>query len=196
MLDAIIALANQSLLQIEDRDDGELRFSMLGTIREYALEKLTAAGLLEATRRRHAAYFAALAGEATSLLEGSDQQIWLERLQANYYNLRFALEWYADNDPVAGLRCAANLSRFWHVRGLLSEGRSWIDRLLAAAEASASDEKVVDRRRRPKRGRTRCILPDCWPTSRATTSRPNRRPAPAWRCTASSALRAAPSRRW
>ncbi len=146
MLDAIIALANQSLLQIEDRDDGELRFSMLGTIREYALEKLTAAGLLEATRRRHAAYFAALAGEATSLLEGSDQQIWLERLQANYYNLRFALEWYADNDPVAGLRCAANLSRFWHVRGLLSEGRSWIDRLLAAAETSASDEKVVDRR--------------------------------------------------
>ena len=62
--DGLDALVDQSLLRPVEGPDGEPRFAMLETIREYGLERLAASGEAEATRRAHAEFFLALAEEA------------------------------------------------------------------------------------------------------------------------------------
>lgn len=100
---------------------GGLRFTLLETVREYALEWLRGqgAGALEAQRQRHAAYFLALA-EATE--PGHPEAApWLECEQDN---LRAALAWALDSGRVEmALRLAGALRWFWLARGHLSEGR-------------------------------------------------------------------------
>jgi predicted ATPase/DNA-binding XRE family transcriptional regulator len=135
ILNLIESLLDQSLVRQEAGPDGEPRFVLLETIREYALDRLAAEGGLEETRRRHAAYYATLAHAAAPQLRGAGQERRLQQLHADYHNLRTALEWLTDHDPAAGLRCAADLCQFWHMRSLLGEGRDWLARLLARCEA-------------------------------------------------------------
>jgi tetratricopeptide (TPR) repeat protein len=113
--------------------DGEPRFGMLETIREYALEWLDESGERAAIERRHAAHYLALVEEAWPHLVGADQARWLDRLEVEHDNLRAVLGWaLADGDAELGLRLAGRLWWFWSVRGHYGEGRGWLDRLLAA----------------------------------------------------------------
>ncbi|HEX5501071.1 MAG TPA: tetratricopeptide repeat protein [Thermomicrobiales bacterium] len=123
-LDAVAALLDQSLLRRVDEADAEPRYAMLETIREYALERLAASGEEEATRRRHAAYFLALAERAAAAPD-----TWRARLDAEHDNLRAALDWLLRRaaDPAAGLRLAGALAPFWEARGHLREGRAWLE---------------------------------------------------------------------
>ena len=63
---------------------------MLETIREYASELLEASGEADALRRRHTAFYLALAEEAEPHLRG-DPATWLDRLEREHGNLRAAL---------------------------------------------------------------------------------------------------------
>ncbi|MGZ8692597.1 MAG: tetratricopeptide repeat protein, partial [Gaiellaceae bacterium] len=100
------------------------RFGMLETIREYALERLEASGEAEGVRRRHAAYFLALAEEAQPELDAGDMATWLVRLELDHDNLRAALARFSvQGSPELELRLAIALKNFWWVRGHLSEGR-------------------------------------------------------------------------
>ena len=101
---------------------------MLETIREYAAERL---GEDEPLRRRHAEFFVQLAEQAPEHLEGPDQAVWLDRLEADYPNIRRALA-FDDLLP----RAARSLSFFWAFRGYLAEGR----RAAAAAVGHAPDD--------------------------------------------------------
>jgi non-specific serine/threonine protein kinase len=162
--DALEALVHASLVRLDARQDG--RFSMLSVIRQFAAERLAACGEEAGARRRHAAYYAALADDAETRLTGPDQQRVLEVLEREHDNLRAALEWLANparaGDGAAleqGLRLAGALWRFWHVRGYLDEARRRMEALLAAvpdspippgpgehdgnAVASAHHEKVL-----------------------------------------------------
>src|SRR5205807_2244105 len=94
MLDTIASLIDKSLLQQAEQDDGEPRFMMLETIREYGLERLNANGEKEAIREAHAEYYLAFAQRAEPELAGSQQAVWLERLDQEYDNLRAALSWW------------------------------------------------------------------------------------------------------
>jgi len=76
-----MALLDQSLLQQTEGPGGEPRFTMLETIREYAVERLGASRETEAIRQQHAAYFLELAQAADPHLQGADQAMWLERLE-------------------------------------------------------------------------------------------------------------------
>lgn len=95
MLDRLASLVDKSLLSQYEEADGSLRFSMLETIREYALEELGKSGEVDEVRRRHANYYTTLIEE--SLLQtdwtanGSDSETinWLDREQDN---LRSALD--------------------------------------------------------------------------------------------------------
>ncbi|HEX9371734.1 MAG TPA: tetratricopeptide repeat protein, partial [Roseiflexaceae bacterium] len=71
------------------------------------------------------------------LLSTSDQQVGLARLEQNHDNLRAALAWAVDHDPEGALRLSAALADFWLTRGHLSQGRQWIERALASADARA-----------------------------------------------------------
>jgi predicted ATPase len=134
-VDSLTALVDKSLLRQEEGSGGEPRFLMFETIREYALERLAANGEDEMVRRRHAAYFLVLAEAAEPELVGRDQLRWSARLDAGQDNLRAALAWTSERDEVAtGLRLGAALCWFWIKRGLLSEGRRWLERLLARSD--------------------------------------------------------------
>ncbi len=160
LLDGIESLLAKSLLQ-HDADspslDGEPRFSMLATIREFGLERLDAAGEAVAAGRAHAAYYLAVAEEADRQMPGPQEPAWLDRLEQEHDNLRAALAWCLQTatdaaaqggredeldtaaQPAAsvlsptqlGLRLAAALRRFWLVRSHFREGRQWLEQVLA-----------------------------------------------------------------
>lgn len=132
ILDGLASLIDQSLLRQERRSDGEARFVMLETIREYGLERLAASGDDNSVQRQHASYFLALAERAEPEFQGPEQGGWLARLEAEHDNLRAALSWCVNErgDAEIGLRLAAALGRFWEIRGYWSEGRRWLDAVL------------------------------------------------------------------
>src|SRR5581483_564625 len=83
-LDGLASLVDKSLLrQVEDAD-GEARFVMLETIREFAAERLAASDTATDLRRRHAQYFLALAERAEAELAGAGQAAWLDRLEREH----------------------------------------------------------------------------------------------------------------
>jgi predicted ATPase/DNA-binding SARP family transcriptional activator len=138
VLDGMAALINQSLLRQEEQEDGEPRFMMLETIREFGLERLAESGGAELTRQRHRDYFLGLAEQAEPELKGSGQEKWLTRLEEEHDNLRAALDWCREHgDGEAGLRLGGALWQFWEVRGYLTEGRERLTQLLALPGAEA-----------------------------------------------------------
>jgi predicted ATPase len=90
ILDPLDRLVAKSLVVAQDHD-GRMRYRLLETIREYALERLAEAGQVDETRRRHAEYFAQLARTADPQLRGPDQMTWLARLDMEQDNIRAAL---------------------------------------------------------------------------------------------------------
>src|SRR5829696_7338996 len=144
VVEGIAALVDQSLLQQEEEAAGTSRYGMLETVREFALEQLAASSEEAAAHSAHAAYFLALAERAAPLLSGEQQQAWLERLQVEHANLRVALARSEHTGDVnSALRLAGALWRFWHRRGYWQEGRGWLVRLLALAEAVDDVELTV-----------------------------------------------------
>jgi predicted ATPase/transposase/DNA-binding XRE family transcriptional regulator len=139
ILNSIEALLDHSLLQCAEGADGETRFTMLETIREYALERLEASGEEDVLRRQHAAYYLALAEGAEPQIQGAEQAVWLDRLEMEHDNLRAALSWaLTDGAAEVGLRLAAALGEFWWPRGHVSEGRRWLAATLACSGAATA----------------------------------------------------------
>ncbi len=134
VLDGLASLVDNSLLLQDPQPDGESRFRMLETIREFAREELEASAEGPALWERHAAYFAQLAQTAEPALVGPDQAVWLDRLEREHDNFRAALAWAAEADRAEiGLTIAAALGRFWERHGYSGEGLSWLQRLLPHA---------------------------------------------------------------
>lgn len=112
-------------------DEDPLRYSMLETVREYALERLRAVGDERDVRGRHAAFHAAMVEEGAPHLTRADQGHWLERLDAEHANLREALGWLVElSEADLALEMTAGLWRYWQLRGHLQEGRDWLTRAL------------------------------------------------------------------
>ena len=143
-LDLVSSLLDHSLLQLAegttaDQDEVGTRFVMLETIREYALERLAESGDEPAIRSVHAGCCLALAERAEPELTGPQQAAWLHRLEAEHDNLRAALAWSIDNDPVIPVRLGGARLRFWYMRGYLSEGRGWAEAALALNDGSTTE---------------------------------------------------------
>ena len=110
---------------------------MLETLREYGRARLVASREAPAVRRRHAAYYLALAEQAASAFQGPHQLVWLERLEREHANLREALRWAVEcGEAEPALRLAGALGWFWEVRGYLTEGRQGLAASLALPEAA------------------------------------------------------------
>jgi predicted ATPase/class 3 adenylate cyclase len=123
LLDGLSSLVDKSLLRQREDPDGEPRFWMLETIREYATQTLRTSPHASALSERHARYFLAFAEQAAPELEGPAQRLWVARLASDYPNLRAALAELLDRDPASALRLTAALEEYWYRRGLWSEGR-------------------------------------------------------------------------
>jgi predicted ATPase/class 3 adenylate cyclase len=147
MLDALASLVDKSLLTLSPAADGEPRFVMLETIRDYGLERLAESGEAAPVRQRHEEHFAALARAAEPELLGTNPNEWLDRLEAERDNLRAAIQRAADDGRIElALDTAAALWRFWQQRGHLAEGRDTLRALLGKPEAAA-----------PTKGRARAL---------------------------------------
>lgn len=131
VIDALDTLRRNSLVRRDEAGSGA-RFSLLETVREYALEALKADPWDEAeVGHRHAEHFAELAVQLGSRIEGPGQPEAMARLEAERDNLRAALNWFTrEADAPAGLRMATALWSFWYMRGYATEGRSHLTRLL------------------------------------------------------------------
>ena len=111
---------------------------MLETIREYGLERLRAGDDLEPVRRRHAEEYLGLAVRAEPHLTADDQGAWLDRCEQEHANLRAALRWAIEAADADRAQAAAGaLWRFWQQRGHLTEGRRWLEEVLAMPSGRA-----------------------------------------------------------
>jgi predicted ATPase len=145
LLDGMASMVDKSLLRQAEQPNGESRFVMLETIREYAREKLDASLEEFETKRAHAAYFLVLAEEVQTEQSGTE---WVERFAFEQDNFRAALEWLTETgDAVWGLRLGTALFRFWEIREYFAEGRDRLGRLLKLSGAAA-----------PTKSRTRALF--------------------------------------
>jgi non-specific serine/threonine protein kinase len=135
VLDGLASLVDKSLVWYEPEGGSGPRYGMLETIREFALEQLATSGDEVRTRRLHAGWCLALAEGARSRFYTAAEPAWMDRLSAEYANLRAALEWFVDRgETESGLRLAAPLAWFWHSRGPARDGYDWLARLLQSAD--------------------------------------------------------------
>ena len=140
VFDVLTALVEKSLVRQKEDPDGEPRFWMLETIREYALDSLQARGEAQEFRQHHALHFVALAEEAEPKLGDRGQIAWFARLEDEHDNLRAALAFALESDdPSTALRLAAGVRKFWQVHGYLVEGRQALDSALAATPSVPSE---------------------------------------------------------
>src|SRR6266540_306848 len=131
-LEGLAALVDKSLLR-QSADGDEPRFTMLETIREYALERLAEHGEADAIRQQHATYFLKFAEEYDPWprLHAPPQEHWLARLEAEHENLRAASGWFAEQgEAECGVRLAGALVGFWADRFHWDEGRAWLEAAL------------------------------------------------------------------
>ena len=145
-LQQVAELLDVSLITVTDDADGQPRVRMLETIREYALQRLEHSGGVDATRRRHAEYYAALAERAHGQLFGPAHLVSLHRLDAEHDNMRAALSWSLDTRAgeapdgeraATGLRLVLALAPFWYQHGHAAEGRRWLQRSIELASDDA-----------------------------------------------------------
>jgi non-specific serine/threonine protein kinase len=131
VLGLLKGLVDKSLVVVEEGDRAA-RYRMLETIRAYGLEQLAARDDEAPTRARHAAYFLQLAETADRQMHGPEQPAWLDRLEREHDNLRAALSWAIESaDYETALRFGRALTLFWFFHGHFSEGRRWLEAVLA-----------------------------------------------------------------
>ena len=141
ILDEIEGLVDKSLLAVERRA-GATRFRMLDFVRQYAAERLAAAGEDDLLATRHRGYFRALA-------ERADRELWAlapagrGRLDDESPNLRAAIDDGCNRAPDDALAIAGALGLYWRVRGRLAEGVAMTEQSLAADSAAASPLRAL-----------------------------------------------------
>jgi predicted ATPase len=131
-LTRLAALVDNSLL----RQEGG-RFRLLETLREFALELLGTSDEAQLVGGRHAAVYGALAERAEAEHHGPEQGRWFEQIEAERGNLGAALGWFLDHDDASSaLRLVGALTWFWYAHSHATEGRAWLARVLARADAA------------------------------------------------------------
>jgi predicted ATPase len=134
-VEELASLVDKSMVQQAEDNSGEIRFSLLETVHEFALEQLEVSPEKLIIKERHLAYYLNFAQEADAQIKSIDQEIWANRLELEYNNLRTALEWCSKATQKAvierGLELASSLRRFWFLRGYIQEGYQWLSSLMA-----------------------------------------------------------------
>ena len=156
VLTGIAALIDKSLVRREEGWDGGARFSMLETVREFALKRLATSGEMDAVGGRHAAFYLGLvdraghaafyfgwARDARARAEQPDRGAANRLVEQEHDNLRAAIDRLVETGQAeAALRFAAACVAFWHSCGHLGEAQTRLDRALALPGAERSPTRA------------------------------------------------------
>jgi tetratricopeptide (TPR) repeat protein len=140
VLEILASLVDNSLVvsRVEASSDPgveEPRFTMLETVREFAAERLDSDGEAEEVHRAHAMYYLELAEAAQPEVSARMLIGWLAVLDREHDNMRAALRWTIRHRQVdIGTRLALALWRFWPERYHITEGRRWLEAVLALGQ--------------------------------------------------------------
>lgn len=139
MVDLLTALADKSLVEVEQEVLGEARYRLLETVREYAAERLALAGETAIMERRRRDYSVAKTERSVAIGMAMIPAPWSERVAAfrrfdvEAANLNEVLgSCLADGDAETGLRICTAMRPVWIVRGSFADGAAWMERFLAA----------------------------------------------------------------
>ena len=125
-------LADKSMLAVQS-DHGPTGYRVLDVVRQFAAERLTAAGEASVARARHAGWYHDFVPDAR-VWAGPDQAVWMNRLRREIDNVHGALAWFVGDGGEAerALEMAGPMWSFWYMAGRVGEGRMWLSRVLAA----------------------------------------------------------------
>jgi excisionase family DNA binding protein len=144
ILDTVSSLTEQSLLVVETGRDGERRFRMLETIREYGLERLVAAGEEPEARAARAGFMLTQMSTFGPPEMFAANKAALDCLEAERSNLQAALTWLETHDPAAFVRLVGMLPSYWYACSHYQEAREWLERALPLMEVvTALDQARV-----------------------------------------------------
>jgi non-specific serine/threonine protein kinase len=143
----LLGLVDKSLVLVEERD-GEARYRLLETLREYARAKLDASGESSDAHAAHAAYFAGWAGgpgpQPVAEVIEREGALAVGSVAGEADNLRAALGYFLEQgDAEAGLGMAARIYHLWFLRGPREEGRAWLRRFLAAPDQTRAPSRTA-----------------------------------------------------
>jgi tetratricopeptide (TPR) repeat protein len=137
-------LVDKSLVNAGPDSEGDVRYSMLETLRAYAVERLGAGGGADLVYGRHAAHFAGVAERAGEELVGPGQGRWAARVEREYQNLRAAFRRArAAGEDATAARIGLGLWRFWRAGNHIAEGREWLLELLGTDPVPAMRARLL-----------------------------------------------------
>ncbi len=117
-------------------------YSLHELLRQFAYDQLVTSGTAQPAHHAHLEYYTALTANPDARIHGKMQTTWLDQLESQIDNLRAAISWALElNSPDLldlGLQLGASVWEFWLMRGHITEGRQWLDLLLAATEGTVS----------------------------------------------------------
>jgi predicted ATPase/class 3 adenylate cyclase/DNA-binding CsgD family transcriptional regulator len=133
VLDLLTLLVDKSLV-VAENTEGRMRYRLLETVRQYALEKLAESSEADSVRSRHRDYYTSMA----ALLDapaGSDYEQRVEQAETEMDNLRAAFVWSREHSGAElALALASSLYPLWFTRGRIREGLAWFDAVLTAED--------------------------------------------------------------
>ncbi len=137
LFDLLRVLTEKSLLRQQEQEDGEPRFIMMSSIRQFNKELFSTQECMLYCQK-HCEYYVQFLEEIIPDLNDINQKICLSRLNAEHSNILTALEWCEEHHEVlSGLRICGLLWRFWWMCGYVSEGRYWLEKFLAQEKISS-----------------------------------------------------------
>jgi non-specific serine/threonine protein kinase len=126
------SLVTRNLLQVEEDGQGQAWYSMLATVREFALDRLAASPDEVVLWRRQAWYYLRLLEQSETQPRGMQHEAFLDRIERDHANIRAAMDWcQAHGYAEASLRLGVGLFWFWTIRGYMTEGRERLEAMLA-----------------------------------------------------------------
>jgi predicted ATPase len=143
VFDGISSLVDKALLRPDHSQQGQPRFDMLQVVREYATERLAAAGERDRVRRLHADFYRRQVVEAGAKLRSGAMRPVVEQYVADQGNCRAAVEWFLDTgDGDSAAQMGLAMWPLWFTQGLLAEGREAMERTLEPGLALSDDNRA------------------------------------------------------
>lgn len=131
-LDTLHALVNKSLIQVQHSAEGETRFSVLETIREFAAERLAERGTFALIGEAHLVWYLGFIKRIEHM--GKQSPPWVAAISDDHDNLRAALRFCLDYDyGEQAIQLGLSLYDFWHWRDYEREASRWFEEIAARA---------------------------------------------------------------